>query len=48
MENGKITTNGTCQEIQNGDGEFSKLFKAQTEDEDDYNNDQGKCNHDLS
>ncbi|CAG9767557.1 unnamed protein product [Ceutorhynchus assimilis] len=36
MENGKITANGTYQEIQNGDGEFSKLFKAQIEEEDDF------------
>lgn len=48
MENGKITTNGTYQEIQNSHGEFSKLFKAHTEDEDDYSNDQGRCNHDLT
>ncbi|KAL1500932.1 hypothetical protein ABEB36_006349 [Hypothenemus hampei] len=36
MENGKIKTSGTFQEIQEGDCQFSKLFKAVQGDEDQH------------
>ncbi|XP_050309352.1 probable multidrug resistance-associated protein lethal(2)03659 [Anthonomus grandis grandis] len=37
MENGKITISGTFNDIQQGDGDFAKLFKSQQEpEEEDY------------
>ena len=43
MENGKMATNGSYQEVQNGDTEFSKLFKVQVEEEnDEYSGSPGK------
>ncbi|ERL93563.1 hypothetical protein D910_10852 [Dendroctonus ponderosae] len=35
MENGRIAANGNYQEIQNSDGEYAKMFKAQLEEEDE-------------